>query len=255
MMLLALLVKAPPLAAGISGIVLIAGHNLLDRITFDMLGNFGWLWKILHQYGTIKLGIVKVRVVYPLLPWIGVMSFGFWLGTLFDIEPDRRKKRLILTGLALTAAFFLVRGINLYGDLYPWYHHRRSLYTVLAFFNCEKYPPSLSFLLMTLGPSLLTLGLLEGIKSRALSGLELLGRVPFFFYLVHLPVIHFLSVTVLYAVYGELYLDRFTIPDGRGFGLGMIFLAWLIIVAALYPLCRRYDTARRSGKYPLLKYL
>lgn len=255
MILLAGLVRFPPVAAGVFGIVLIAGHNLLDGITFDMLGNAGWLWKLLHQFGTIKLGSVKVRVVFPLVPWIGIMCAGFWLGAVYDMAPLPRKKRLIALGLSLTAAFFLVRAVNIYGDPYPWFHHRRSLYTVLSFFNCEKYPPSLSFLLMTLGPSLLTLGLLEGLRHRALSVLELFGRVPLFFYLVHLPLIHVLSVAALYARYGEFYLNRFAIPEGKGFGLGMIYFSWVMIVMLLYPLCSRYDAVRRSKTVPLLKYL
>ncbi|MBP7584054.1 MAG: DUF1624 domain-containing protein [Spirochaetes bacterium] len=255
MILLSAMVRVHPAVAGVIGIVLIAGHNMFDGITPDAPGGFGWLWKIIHTYGTIKAWGIQWRVVFPLVPWAGVMLAGYWLGTVYDRDLVDRRKILLRAGLAVTAAFFILRWMNVYGDPYTWYRNPTFVYTVMSFFNCEKYPPSLSFLLMTLGPALVTLGLLEGARHRALGVLELFGRVPFFFYLTHLPLAHLLSVLALYARYGEIYLNRFTIPDGRGFGLAAVYLVTAAIVAALYVPCKKYEMLRHSGNFPLLRYL
>ncbi len=162
MIVLAGLVYLPERAIAAIALIMIAGHNLLDGVRAERFGNLGWLWNFLHQPALLHIGAQsKFLVVYTLVPWAGVMAMGYALGPVFKLDPGSRRHLLLWAGTALIAGFILLRATNLYGDPAPWSVQNSSLATLLSFINCEKYPPSLLYLMMTLGPALVLLALFE----------------------------------------------------------------------------------------------
>jgi len=257
MICLAALVHLPVWAVGAFGVLMIGSHNLFDGIAAKELGDFDWLWKILHQPGRIEFAEdYNFRVAYPLIPWIGVMAAGYTFGTFYVQSPEKRRRWLLCLGVSMTVAFLILRVVNRYGDPEPWSEQHNTLFTVFSFLNCTKYPPSLAFLLMTLGPAVALLAVAER-RMKFIGGfLVTFGRVPLFFYLLHLPLIHGLAVICSYARYGEapwLFDNpplRRAIPDGYGYNILWVCLIWLGVVAILYPLCAgfaRYKQKRRSA--------
>jgi uncharacterized membrane protein len=244
---------------------MIASHNLLDAVTARSLGALGPLWSVLHAPGVLVASPEHVVfVAYPLVPWIGVTAVGFGLGQVFDWTPERRRAFLLRSGAGLAAAFLVLRSVNLYGDASRWAAQRSPLITLLSFLNTTKYPPSLLFLLMTLGPALLLLGLAERGTSRMLRPALVLGRVPLFYFLLHLPLIHLLAVAACYARYGAAHwmfespgLDRypFTPPPGWGFSLAVTYSIWALVVALLYPACRWFAAFKQRRSDEWLSYL
>ena len=204
MVALAGLVCLPPRWVATFGIVMIASHNLFDFVEPESWGSFAWLWKILHTGGIIVPAEgYRFAAGYPLIPWIGVMASGYGFGSLLLRESAERRKWLWGLGALLTALFILLRAINVYGDPGPWSSQRNALFTLFSFLNCHKYPPSLLYLLMTLGPALLTLAVLDRETPRWLKPVLFFGRVPLFYYLLHLPLIHGLAVVASYLHYGQ----------------------------------------------------
>jgi uncharacterized membrane protein len=186
------------------------------------------------------------------------------LGQLFESPVERRREPLLRIGLACIAAFVVLRAINMYGDPVPWSHQRTSLMTVLSFLNTTKYPPSLLFLLMTLGPSLLVLRALDGGTPSWLKPALTFGQVPLFYFLIHLPLIHLVAVGVALVRYGsahwmlespDLANYPFIAPPGWGLSLPAVYLAWVLIVAALYPVCAWYAKVKRSRPKWWMSYL
>ena len=245
----------------IFGISMVILHNLLDGIRATDLGSLGWLWLFLHEEGTITLGSKGVLwVVYPLIPWIGVMAVGYGLGKVFKKQSHERKKILLQLGLIITMAFLVIRGINLYGDPQPWSLQKNFIFTLMSFLNCEKYPPSLSFLLMTLGPAMILLSLFENVHGWKKKFLLPYGRTPLLFYLVHVPIIHLLSFLLalkmgLNTSFQFNNSDPSTWPAGFGLNLPGIYLVWIAVVLALYPLCSLYAAIKSRKKSKLLSYL
>lgn len=249
MIVLAMLVRLPPTTAAGIGIAMIATHNLLDRVRPSMFGSFAPLWTLLHSPGIVlsHSGHV-VFAAYPLIPWIGVTAAGYGLGQVYRWTPDERQTFLWRVGIALTVLFVVVRAVNAYGDPQPWAVNRRSVvFTALSFLNTSKYPPSLLFLLMTLGPALCVLAAVDRRVPVWLRPAVILGKVPLFYYVLHLLLIHLLAVIVCAAKYGAMHwmmespsLDRFpfTRPPGWGFELPVIYLLWAVVVGIMYPLCR-----------------
>jgi uncharacterized membrane protein len=154
MIALAALIYLPLRALAVLSVAIIALHNLLDPIRASRLGHFAWVWDILHQQGLFSFAGINFVTAYPILPWIAVVSAGYCLGQVFSWDPDRRRRFLMRLGLALIAGFVVLRAINIYGDPFRWSHQHSALFTVLSLLNTTKYPPSLNFLLMTLGPAL-----------------------------------------------------------------------------------------------------
>src|SRR5262245_27174203 len=171
----------------VTSLAVVALHNALDGIGPAQFGSLGWLWKVLHFPDAIPLSNHMVmQSFYPLIPWIAVMALGYCFGRIVDLAPDRRRRTLMSLGLALIAGFVLLRLVNWYGDMHPWTTQSSPLMTSLSFLNCTKYPPSLLYLLMTLGPALLILGCLDGMQLATSNPLIVFGRVPLFYYLLHL---------------------------------------------------------------------
>jgi uncharacterized membrane protein len=265
MIVLSALVFLPTRAIVALGVVLIAAHNLLDPIPATALGSFAPLWSILHAPGFILPGPEHVVfVAYPLIPWIGVTAVGYGLGAIYRWDADRRKALLLRLGLGLTAAFVVLRAINVYGDPVPWTSQRSPLFTALSFLNTNKYPPSLLFLLMTLGPAMLLLRAVDSGTPKFLRPALIIGKVPLFYFLTHFLLIHLLAVVVCYIRYGDAHwmfespsLGQFPItqPAGWPSGLPVVYMIWISIVVAVYPLCRWFAGVRQRRTDWWLSYL
>ena len=244
MITLAALVWLPRWAIAGLTFAIIAGHNLLDGIRAEELAGAPWAWHLLHEPGRIYLGDgALLYVLYPLIPWIGVMAAGYLLGPVMQLEARPRRWVLFQLGAAITLGFIVLRATNLYGDPAPWMVQGTWLGTLLSFLNCEKYPPSLLYLMMTLGPALLLLASFEHAKGSFARFLSIFGRVPFFYYVVHIYLIHLLAVATAFAMTGD-----FVRSPEIGLGLGGIYLVWLLVLVLLYPLCRWFAELKSSRR-------
>ena len=243
MIVLAALVFLPRWAIAAVALAMIADHNLLDGISAESWGANAWLWRMLHERGEATLGGgFEAYVLYPLIPWIGVMAAGYALGPVMRREPEERRRLLYAMGVAITLGFVVLRASDLYGDPASWTVEENWLATVLSFVNCEKYPPSLLFLMMTLGPALLLLAAFEQARGRVVQVLAMFGQVPFFFYVVHIYLIHALAIVTGLAVTGV-----FVVTPRLGLSLPEIYLVWLLVLALLYPICRWFAGLRARG--------
>ncbi len=246
------LVFLPRWTIALVGGATVALHDALDRTHFHT-----WLWAVVHEQRMLHLAPhVDVFVVYPLVPWVGVMALGYAMGPWFLLEPSPRRQRLLGTGAALCAAFVALRLSNHYGDPAAWVPQRSVTFTTLAVLNCAKYPPSLDYLLMTLGPALVVLALVDGRAPAAARPLLVFGRVPMFYYLLHLPLIHVLAGAAL-AARGGLAAVRDAVhsPHGSGFSLPVVYLAWLCAVVILYPACAWFAGVKQRSTRWWLSYL
>lgn len=254
MCVLAALVALPTPAIAGFALLLIAGHNLLDGIAPATWGAAAPLWHILHVPGDIPTG----TVLYPLIPWVGVMAAGYVFGASFALGVAQRRRLTAALGVGLTLGFVLLRLLDRYGEPTPWSVQPRAAFTVLSFLNVTKYPPSLAYVLMTLGPGLLLLLALERGGGFGLQALQTLGRVPLFAYVVHLFIAHLLAgLTALALGYGTAVLRNIFVyyPQGWGFGLGGVYLAWLTVLVLLYPLCAWFAALKRRRRDVWLSYL
>ena len=244
MVALAALIWLPRWAIAGVTFVMIAGHNLLDNIKADAFGGASWAWHLLHEPGLIHLGAgAQFYVLYPLIPWIGVMAAGFLLGPVMQLDAEARQRILFQLGAAITLGFVVLRATNLHGDPASWVAEETGLATLLSFLNCEKYPPSLLYLMMTLGPALMLLAAFEHAHGLFARILTVFGQVPFFYYVVHIYVIHLLAVATAFAMTGDL-----TRAPEIGLGLGGVYLVWLLVLVLLYPICRWFAGLKESGR-------
>ena len=261
MVALAALVWLPTAVVAAFGIVMILGHNLLDPIKPDRFGEASWLWKLVHvQGGTDPLPGHNVFIVYPLVPWVGVMAAGYAFGALYRLESARRKRLLVALGAGALLLVPALRLYNVYGDPRPWtFQARGTAFTLMSFFNFEKYPPSLLYLCATLGPALLLLALLDGREARGASKpLVVFGRVPLFYYLLHVPLIHVMAGVYAVSKYGvekAARIDPFNLPPGYGFSLAGVYAVWALTVLLLYPPCAWFARLKARRKDAWLSYL
>jgi uncharacterized membrane protein len=202
MVALGFLVHMPirPLAA--LSIAVIALHNLADPVQASQFGAAAGIWNVLHQPGGFSGGGVQMRVAYPLVPWIFVMAAGYCFGPIVALDPMRRRWWMVRIGGGVTLAFLVIRAINIYGDPSPWTTKFPGM-TLLSFLRCTKYPPSLDFLLMTLGPALLMLAFLDRLAFTRTNPLIVFGRVPLFYFLVHFYLAHAFAIPLSYLRYGH----------------------------------------------------
>jgi uncharacterized membrane protein len=265
MVALSALVWLPMPAIGGFGAVMIATHNLFDGVRASTLGAFGPLWTVLHTQGVAYAGDGRTLfIAYPLIPWVGVTACGYALGSVYAWPAARRRPLLVKLGASLTAAFVLLRLANVYGDPQPWSVQRSAVFTALSFLNTTKYPPSLLFLLMTLGPALLLLAWLDDRMPPVLRPTVVYGRVPMFYYLLHLPLIHLLAAAYCFALYGSahwlfesptLAQYPFTAPPGWGVALPVSYAIWAAVVIAMFPMCRWFARVKQGSGRWWLRYV
>jgi len=267
MMALAALAWLPSRWLAVLSIAVLALHNCLDGVRASQFGSLAPVWNVFHQPGAFRAAGRLVFVGYPLAPWIALIAAGFCLGKLFLLDPAVRRRILLLMGAGLTLAFVILRAANVYGDPAPWSTQETAAYTLFSFLNCTKYPPSLAFLLMTLGPSLLVLAYFDGAPLRATNPLLVLGRLPLFFFVLHFYAAHAAAALMAWlryghAAFGFLFVpmpsmggpsERF--PAGFGYDLWVVYIAWVLIVAGLYPLCRWFAGVKSRRRDWWLSYL
>jgi len=276
MILMAGLVWLPTAVVAGFGLVLIGGHNLLDSLALSpamsMTGNpplsLGQtIWLFLHQPGFVTLfgGASKMFVAYPLIPWVGVMAAGYALGSIYGWEGERRRRLLVTVGLAAVVLFIALRAVNVYGDPSPWAPQSTGWFTVLSFLNTTKYPVSLLFLLMTLGPALIFLAAVDRANGEGLFERILLtfGRVPLFYFILQMFVAHLAGVILGYFAGFDVgfwftnypFADNIKPPPDYGFSLATTYAAWIAGVVLLYPICRWYGELKRRSGHWLFSYM
>lgn len=260
MIVLAALVRLPASVTTALGVLMIAGHNL-----FDSVRSASPAWSILHSPGIVlNTGGHVVFAAYPLVPWVGVTAVGYGLGQVYRWSAERRRSLLLRLGIALSLAFVVIRGVNVYGDPSPWAPQKTALFTVLSFLNTTKYPPSLLFLLMTLGPALVFLWAVDRATPRFLRPALVFGKVPLFYYVLHFSLIHLFAVVVCRITYGsahwmfesqDLAHYPFTAPPGWGYSLPIVYLVWMTVVLAAFPPSRWFAEIKRRRRDAWLGYL
>jgi uncharacterized membrane protein len=265
MVALSALVWLPRGAVLVIGIAIAAGHNLLNPVTPDQLGTFSIVWKALHEGGRIMVDGAPIgSISYPVLPWIGVMAIGYGLGSLFLQPAEKRDRMLIMMGFAMIALFVALRWFNLYGDPRPWTPREELVRSVMAFLNVQKYPPSLMYALATLGIAFLLIPLLARLRGAAARVLQDFGAVPFFFYVAHLYLVHALAIAANAALGRDVsglfdfFANMIRGPDRYlhlGFSLAEVYLAWIVVLILLYPLCRWWAGVKRTRRDWWLSYL
>jgi uncharacterized membrane protein len=265
MIALAALIWLPLPAIAAIGAVMVLGHNLLDGISASRFGMLAPLWTVLHAPGLIlNNGRATILISYVLIPWIGVTALGFVLGWLIRQEEALRRTWLFRLGLALILAFLLLRLANIYGDPSRWSQQSSPLWTLMSFLDTGKYPPSLLFLLMTLGPVLLLLRLFDSGVPAALNPALIIGKVPLFFYVLHFFLIHLLAVAASFLRYGEvseifrspdLAHFPFSAPSGWGASLPVIYAIWIGVVLIMFPFCRWFAGVKKRHDAWWLSYL
>jgi uncharacterized membrane protein len=242
MIVLAALIFLPRWLMFALSAAMVLGHHAFDHVTPGSLGPLSGLWKVLHVPETLTWGEGRVLSIrYPLIPWPGVMALGYLFAPLLALPPERLRRTCLALGAALTLAFVGVRALNIYGDPHPWERLSTPLLTLFSFLNTTKYPPSAAYLLMTLGPAIGILPLIERVPALIRTPLAIFGRTPMFFYIVHLYVLQLGAIMYAVTRYGPgvVDLDRWP-PDGYYIGLAPVFIAWGGALVVLFFLCRWY---------------
>lgn len=264
MLILGILIWLPYTMLLITGLTIVFGHNLWDAWEVAQKGNLpGWYYPLHKQTFVPVAGNFGLQIFYPFLPWTGIMITGYCFGKLYMPETKNRNTKIIFIGTMLTLCFVILRWSNIYGDPQDWSVQKNILYTFFSFIDTEKYPPSLLYTCMTLGPTLIFLGLTETIRGKLVDVITVFGRVPFFYYVLHFYVIHGVSA-ILFLLRGHSVYEgmnavpglplKFIIP-GEGYSLGIVYLVWLLIVVFLYPLCKWYSEYKRRNRSWVLSYL
>jgi len=249
------------------GFIIVFGHNLLDYPGINKNLKGGWLADLVYFSNFSVYSLSKDHfflIVYAFLPWLGVMMLGYCFGKLYahTFDAARRRKMLLLMGTGLIVLFIVIRLVKGYGDPFPMSQQPRGpVFTILSFFNVNKYPPSLAFLSMTLGPAMLVLAFLENIQNKVTGFFRVYGRVPMLYYILHLYIIHAVAVIVFFAqgfstndivTKNNPFLFK---PPGFGFGLAGVYAVWLFVFLLLYPVCKKYDRYKGTHRQWWLSYL
>jgi uncharacterized membrane protein len=259
MVIMSALIYLPPKIILVIGLLIVFGHNLLDGIHASGNSFRDFLWAELHERRRFFFAGHQVRTGYPILPWLGIMALGYSFGWLYRKGADAnvRKKYLLLSGSAAIVLFLLLRMINGYGDMAPWSKQSSPGLTLCSFLNVTKYPPSLMYTLMTLGPALIVLALLEKPLNWLGKIIIPIGRVPLFFYILHIFLIHGLAVIAV-VISGRPWTDMIIVTlanssespwlKGYGFSLAGTYMVWILVILLLYPVCRWYDGYKTNHK-------
>jgi uncharacterized membrane protein len=267
MVVLSGLVFLPVAAVAVFGLAVIAGHNIMDIVArphMDAISasSFNWLWSL--GYFAFEVGgDGPLVVLYSLVPWVGVMAAGYGFGIVFRLDASRRRRLCLQLGAGAVVLFIVLRALNGYGDPRPWQASPSSVQTTLSFLNTSKYPASLLFLLMTLGPALLLLPFLERATGPTARLLEVFGRVPMFYYLLHIPLIHLLAMGVSLLRTGSVSPWLFENhpmgsgppPPGYIWSLSLLYLVTAVAVAMLYVACRWFGKVKQNSRSTWLSYI
>jgi uncharacterized membrane protein len=259
MVCMSALIYLPPRIILAAGLLILFSHNLFDNMHVTGNGFSDFLLAELHERKRFSFGGHFVTTGYSLLPWLSTMMLGYCFGALYKKEMDAavRKKCLLVIGSTAITIFMLIRGINVYGDMQPWKVQPSFIMTICSFLNVTKYPPSLLYTLMTLGPALIALVLLEKPLTRFGQVIIVYGRVPLFFYILHLFLIHLLAIVAVVASGRPWTQMIFTTMQsakdspwltGYGFSLAGTYMVWILVVVLLYPLCKWYDRYKSNHK-------
>lgn len=265
MVLLGLVVRLPYWFIFAAGALIVFGHNILDYPEAARKQDVGFFWDLLHngRFDTYTLAPGRILIIaYSFIPWTGIMFMGYCAGRLFEpiVDPRRRQKKLLLMGFGLTALFVALRLMNNYGNPFPYASQPTGLATFGSFMNVQKYPPSLMYACITIGPALIALALLENVQNRFAAFVKVFGRVPFFYYVLHIYLIHLLTVIAFYMEgYGSKdiagptpFLFR---PVQFGYELWVVYIIWMALILLLYPLCRWYNNYKSTHTQWWLSYL
>jgi uncharacterized membrane protein len=267
MIVLAGLIWIPITWLTVLSIAVIGLHHLLDGVRAQSFGSLAPIWTLLHQVGAFPFAGRVVIAPYTLIPWFAVMTLGYCLGPIFTKPADERQRLLLRIGTLLVIAFLLVRALNAYGEPARWSWQSSATFTVLSFLNTTKYPPSLSFLLMTLGPALIALSYLDRAKLSRSNPLIVFGRVPLFYFIVHFIAAHAAIVVLALVTYGTAAFGFIfqpvpsmggpaqSFPPNFGYDLWVAYVTWIAIVIALYPLCAWFARVKERNASGWLSYL
>jgi uncharacterized membrane protein len=252
MVVLAAVVHLPFKVILITGLLLVFAHNLLDSFHFGNNDTTTVMWSLIHEAYAFQSGHLLVFIGYPIVPWAGVMMLGYCLGYMYmpSVNAIERKTFLVRMGLGMILLFIILRFTNIYGEPITWTVQKSSAFTFMSFMNVSKYPPSLLYLLATLGPAFILLAWWESIniKNNIIQYIVALGRVPMFYYIAHLFLIHLIAVAAALATgyeFSDMVFNTWVTDSANlksyGFGLGVVYLVWVFVVLTLLPLCLWYD--------------
>lgn len=262
LIILSFLSKLPARWLGMIGLLIVFGHNLLQLIPPFTNQTARFVWSLLFRTDLFQFSPSFTLVVgYPLIPWLGIMLVGFAAGSFVEQPITQRKPGLLRTGLGALALFILLRFVNVYGDPAPWAVQKDALFTILSFINVSKYPPSLLYTLLMIGMALVILSVADGARNALTRVLMVYGKVPMFYYIIHWYLVH-LTLIAMVLLQGYSWADikpgplSFGRPAGAGIPLGGVYLVWLGVVVALYPLCKWYGRYKAAhSEIGWLRYL
>jgi uncharacterized membrane protein len=255
MILLAAIIYIKRLYILLTAVLLIAAHNLLDSTHVQGTGIANFLWSILHEPADFAVGRFTIFIRYPVLPWIGILMTGYYFGGLYNSEYDaeRRRKILLYTGVGTIAVFIILRSFNFYGDSAQWSIQKNTVFSILSILNVTKYPPSFLYTLITLGPAMIFLSLAEKPLNTVTEKVAVFGRVPFFYYVIHLYLVHLFAIigAIISGYHWSLMIlsnrvNRVAELKGYGFNLAIVYLIWVILILVLYQCCKRFDRYKRA---------
>jgi len=261
MIFMGFLIYLPKYLIAIVAFVMIFGHNALDGVLPASFDSLSWAWHLIHVPGSLYIGNIEVRVVYPFIPWIGVMAAGYLFGPVTKMPRYTRKKIFLLSGLALLIFGLALRYTNLYGDLIPWSHYENFDTTLMSFLNFTKYPPSLIYLSVLIGIAMILMSLFDRELGKWSNPLRDFGQVPFFFYVLHIPLLHLGGIALALIVFGDAHwlygAPLGHSPEGLSYGSELIptYVAWILVTVLLYYPSRWFAGLKKRRKDWWLSYL
>ncbi len=261
MIFMGILIYLPNYLIAAVAILMIFGHNALDMISLEAFGNYAWVWNLLHAPGSFYIGEIEIRVIYPFIPWIGVMAAGYLFGPVTKMPRETRKKVFMITGIALFIFALALRYFNYYGDPAPWMEYETFEQTLMSFLNVTKYPASLVFLTLFIGIAMILMSLFDRDLGSWSNPLKEFGQAPFFFYILHLPLLHAGGIVLAYMVFGEAnWLFGAPLsksPEGFSYFSELIptYLAWIVALVILYYPSKWFSSLKTRRKDWWLSYL
>jgi len=261
MIFMGLLVYLPKYLIAVIAIVMVFGHNFFDGVDAETFGAYAWIWNLILSPGIINIGEFEIRVIYPFVPWIGVMAFGYLFGPVTKMSREKRKQIFLGSGMSLFIFGLLLRFTNIYGDPLLWSWQASFDDTIMSFFNFTKYPPSLVYLSILIGMAMILMSLFDRDLGKWSHPLRDFGQVPFFFYVIHIPLLHLGGIALALIVFGDAHW-LFGAPIGHspesysyGSELFPTYAAWIIVVVGLYFPSRWFASLKKRRKDWWLSYL